>query len=62
LQIPTLIIHGALDPRPARVARHLAQCMPSASYVELPNVGHLPWIERPDLLRGALRSFLEQLS
>jgi proline iminopeptidase len=62
LQTPTLIIHGALDPRPARVARHLAQCMPSASYVELPNVGHLPWIERPDLLRGALRSFLEQLS
>jgi proline iminopeptidase len=62
LQIPTLIIHGALDPRPARVARHLAQCMPSARYVELPNVGHLPWIERPDLLRGVLRSFLEQLS
>ena len=62
LQIPTLIIHGALDPRPARVARHLAQCMPSARYVELPNVGHLLWIERPDLLKDALRSFLEQLS
>jgi proline iminopeptidase len=62
LQIPTLVIHGALDPRPARVARHLAQCMPSASYAELPNVGHLPWIERPDLLRGVLRPFLERLS
>jgi proline iminopeptidase len=62
LQIPTLVIHAALDPRPARVARHLAQCMPSASYVELPNVGHLPWIEQPDLLRGVLRPFLERLS
>ncbi len=62
LQIPTLVIHGTLDPRPARVARHLAQCMPSARYVELPNVGHLPWIERPDLLRGVLRPFLERLS
>lgn len=62
LQIPTLIIHGARDPRPARGAQHLAQCMPSASYVELPNVGHLPWIEQPDLLRGALRSFLERRS
>jgi len=61
LQIPTLVIHGALDPRPARVARHLAQCMPSARYMELPNVGHLPWIEQPDLLRGVLRPFLEQL-
>lgn len=62
LQIPTLVIHGALDPRPARVARHLAQCMPSARYVELPNVGHLPWIEQPDLLRGVLRPFLERFS
>lgn len=61
-QIPTLVIHGALDPRPARVAQHLAQCMPSARYVELPNVGHLPWIEQPDLLRRVLRPFLEQLS
>lgn len=62
LHIPTLIIHGALDPRPARIARHLAQCMPSATYVELPNVGHLPWIEQPDLLRDVLRPFLERLS
>lgn len=62
LQIPTLVIHGARDPRPARVARHLAQCMPSARYVELPNIGHLPWIERPDLLRSVLRPFLEQLA
>jgi proline iminopeptidase len=61
LRIPTLIIHGELDPRPARVARHLAQCMPSASYVELADVGHLPWIEQPDLLRGVLRSFLTRL-
>lgn len=61
LRIPTLVIHGALDPRPARVARHLAQCMPSANYIELPNVGHLPWIEQPDLLRGALRPFLTRL-
>lgn len=62
LRIPTLIIHGARDPRPARVARHLAQCMPSASYMELPDVGHLPWIERPDLLRDLLRPFLAQFA
>jgi proline iminopeptidase len=58
LQTPTLIIHGALDPRPARVARHLAQCIPFARYVELSHVGHLPWIEQPDLLRSVLRPFL----
>ncbi len=61
LQTPTLIIHGTLDPRPARVARQLAACVPAASYIELPDAGHLPWIEQPDLLRGVLRSFLTSL-
>lgn len=62
LQIPTQVIHGTLDPRPARVARHLAQCIPSARYVDMSNVGHLPWIERPELLSGILRPFLERPS
>jgi pimeloyl-ACP methyl ester carboxylesterase len=50
-----------LDPRPARAAQHLAQCMPSASYLELPHVGHLPWIEQPYFLKGVLRPFLTRL-
>ncbi len=62
LRVPTLVIHGERDPRPARVARQLAEIIPTASYVELPRVGHLPWIEHPDLLRGVLRPFLERLS
>ena len=56
------VVHGERDPRPARVARQLAEFIPSASYVELPQVGHLPWLEHPDLLRGVLRRFLERLS
>ena len=60
LRVPTLVIHGERDPRPARVARQLAEIIPSASYVELPHVGHLPWLEQPDLLRGVLRPFLAQ--
>lgn len=61
LRIPTLVVHGERDPRPARVARHLSEIITSTSYVELPQVGHLPWLERPDLLRGVLRGFLEYL-
>jgi proline iminopeptidase len=61
IQIPTLVIHGALDLRPARVARQLASCIPTAIYVELPDVGHFPWLEKPNLLRGVLRQFLERL-
>src|SRR6266849_4760726 len=62
LRVPTLVIHGERDPRPARVARQLAEIIPSASYVELPHVGHLPWIEQPEHLIGVLRPFLERLS
>jgi len=62
LRIPTLVVHGEHDPRPARVARQLAEIIPFASYVELPQVGHLPWLERPDLLRGVLRHFLAHFS
>jgi proline iminopeptidase len=61
LRIPTLVVHGERDPRPARVARQLAEIIPSASYVELPGVVHLPWLEQPDLLRDVLRRFLEVL-
>ena len=61
LRILTLVIHAALDPRSARVARHLAALMPSASYLELPHAGHLSWIEQPDILRGVLRPFLARL-
>lgn len=62
LRMPTLVVHGERDPRPARVARQLAEIIPPASYVELPQVGHLPWLEQPDVLRGVLRHFLERFS
>lgn len=61
LHIPALVIHGALDPRPARFARHLAGCIPSASYVEMPNVGHIVWLEQPERTCEILRAFLAQI-
>ena len=61
LRIPTLVVHGERDPRPARVVRQLSEIITSTSYVELPQVGHLSWLERPGLLRGVLRGFLEYL-
>ncbi len=61
LHIPTLVIHGALDPRSARFARHLAACIPSAIYIEIPNVGHMAWIEQPERTREILRAFLERI-
>jgi pimeloyl-ACP methyl ester carboxylesterase len=36
----------------------VASLLPNATFLELAGVGHLPWLERPELLQDALRSFL----
>jgi pimeloyl-ACP methyl ester carboxylesterase len=36
----------------------VASLLPNATFLELAGVGHLPWLERPELLRDGLRSFL----
>jgi len=59
LRLPALIVHGEADPRPAWAAVKLAELLPHVTLRILPAVGHLPWLERPELLREALRSFLE---
>jgi proline iminopeptidase len=61
VQVPTLVIHGEADLRPARVAGQLASMIPNAKFMLLPEVGHLPWLEQPQLLRGILRQFLASL-
>lgn len=61
LEIPTLVIHGAADPRPEHPAKQLAALLPQGRFRSLPNVGHYPWLEHPDHLRTALRQFLTGL-
>jgi proline iminopeptidase len=61
LAAPTLVLHGALDPRPARFAEQLAALIPAAELAILPNVGHFPRFEDPDAFADAVRPFLERL-
>jgi proline iminopeptidase len=61
LETPTLILHGALDPRPARFAEQLSGLIPGAALAILPNVGHFPRFEDPDAFANAVRPFLERL-
>ncbi len=61
LPMPTLVVHGASDPRPAWSAESVARTVADGEFVSLPGVGHYPWVEEPDLLRGALRGFLHKL-
>jgi 3-oxoadipate enol-lactonase len=49
LAVPTTVIHGREDPLiPVRNGMRIAQLVPGARYVELPNVGHLVPYEAPD--------------
>ena len=61
LDVPVLIAHGADDPRPAWALDPLADALPRARLVVFDGVGHLPWLERPELLRRELRHFLGEL-
>lgn len=52
LDCPALVVWGTRDPYlPARFARLYAERLPRAELVELPDAGHWPWIDRPDLVQ-----------
>jgi pimeloyl-ACP methyl ester carboxylesterase len=55
----TLLVTGAHDlPDFTRIADDLASVLPAAKRLELPWAGHLPSMERPDLLNPVMLEFL----
>jgi pimeloyl-ACP methyl ester carboxylesterase len=58
LAMPALVAWGMRDPYiPARFGRAYAEALPSAELLELPDAGHWPWLDRPDLI-DRLAAFL----
>lgn len=55
---PSLLIHGAADPRPPRVAERLAEMLRGSELEVVKGAGHFPWVEQPDAIREAMRSFI----
>lgn len=55
---PALIMHGAEDPRPVRLAERLASSLRNARLEIVEQAGHLPWIEQPERARAILLGFL----
>jgi pimeloyl-ACP methyl ester carboxylesterase len=51
LQMPALVAWGMRDPYiPARFGREYADALGQAELLELPDAGHWPWLDRPDLV------------
>jgi pimeloyl-ACP methyl ester carboxylesterase len=62
VQCPALFVFGQRDQMtPPRAARALTEAIADHRVAELPGCGHAMMEERPDLVLGALREFLEPL-
>lgn len=63
ISVPTLVIHGEEDTlMPVSQARQMAQSIPGAHFVAVPNAGHMPNIENPEFFNRTVENFLKELS
>jgi pimeloyl-ACP methyl ester carboxylesterase len=58
VRMPTLFVHGVLDPLPLWSVEHTAALVPGASLETIPECGHFPWWERPGEIRRLVGRFL----
>lgn len=59
VQVPTLFLWGSDDAfGDEENARHVAGLLPDADLVMLPDAGHLPWLDAPDVVARAMMAFL----
>jgi 3-oxoadipate enol-lactonase len=60
--IPTLVVAGAADTiTPPQGMRAMAEAIPGAEYVLVQGAGHLPPLERPDVMTDTIARFLTKL-
>ena len=56
---PAFVMVGALDgATPAALARELAKKIPGAGFMEIPECGHCPQLEKPDVFIDTVEKFL----
>jgi pimeloyl-ACP methyl ester carboxylesterase len=61
IAVPTLLIAGERDAAaPARTMQRMAEAIPGARIVVVPEAGHLLHLERPEAFRAALDPFLAE--
>lgn len=62
LEIPTLIVWGERDTSfyPPSLGREIAAEMAKSEFVIVPDAGHMPWIDQPELVANAVNQFLNE--
>jgi pimeloyl-ACP methyl ester carboxylesterase len=51
LSMPALVVWGTQDPYiPSRFGAEYARALPHAELLELPDAGHVPWLDRPEVI------------
>ncbi len=60
VETPTLIAWGDQDTNiyPPALGQEIESEMKDAEFVLLPDAGHAPWIDQPDLTARAINSYL----
>ncbi|MBE2194655.1 MAG: 2-succinyl-6-hydroxy-2,4-cyclohexadiene-1-carboxylate synthase [Anaerolinea sp.] len=62
IQIPTLILTGALDPKFKDIGAQMAALMPTSTQVILPNGGHTLHLEQPSQVVAVLERWLNPVT
>jgi pimeloyl-ACP methyl ester carboxylesterase len=61
LTVPTLVLHGEVDPLiPVASGRKFAEVIPGAQLIVYPKIGHLPQVEIPERSADDVAAFLEK--
>jgi pimeloyl-ACP methyl ester carboxylesterase len=58
VRAPTLVIHGELDPLPVETSFELASLVSGAQHAVIPDAGHMPFWDAPDVFFPLVERFL----
>lgn len=61
LDAPALVVRGEADPRPVEPAEELVGLLRRGRLLRVPDAGHFSWQERPEIVRSALRDWLDAI-
>jgi pimeloyl-ACP methyl ester carboxylesterase len=62
IRVPTLVLVGHEDViSPPAEMRAIADAIPNAQFVEVPDAGHMTTMENPQAVNAALRAFMERI-